>query len=69
MMYSTFAERLKELRTECNLSHAQLAKQTGISAGAIGLWELNRREAKIDAVITLAKFFNVSVGYMVGTED
>lgn len=64
-----FAERLKELRLENNLSQDQLAKKVGLSHTAIGYWELGKRVPNIDAVVVLAKFFKVSLEYMVGLED
>lgn len=64
-----FIERLKELRTEKGLSQAQLAKATGISTGAIGFWETGERVPNAIAVITLAKYFNVSTDYLLGLED
>ena len=68
-MKSSFAERLKELRAEKGLSQEQLARQVGFTHTAIGLWELNKRVPNLDAVIKLAKFFDVSVGYIAGVED
>ena len=66
---SKFSERLKELRTEAGLSQDQLAKQVGLTHTAIGLWELDKRVPNLDAVIDLAKFFNVSLDYIAGLED
>ena len=64
-----FAERLKELREEKGLFQNQLAKLTGFTQGAIALWEKNKRVPSIDVAIIFAKFFNVSVDYMVGYVD
>ncbi len=65
---SNFAERLKELRIENNLSQEQLASKVGLSHTAIGLWEQNKRTPNLDAVIKLAKFFKVSIDYLSGEE-
>ena len=64
-----FAERLRELRVDKGLSQDDLAKATGISQDAISRWELKQRTATIDNVITLAKFFGVSIDYLVGVVD
>lgn len=64
-----FAERLKELRTERGLSQAQLAKETGISCTALCYWETEQRIPNALAIITLAKFFNVSTDYLLGVTD
>ena len=64
-----FSERLKELRTECNLSQMNLANQTGISQSAIAKWELNKTEPTASALITLSRFFGESVDYLLGLID
>ncbi len=61
-----FPERLKELREEKGLTQVQLAKECGISKGAIGHWELNKRVPNLDAVIVLADYFQVSLDYIAG---
>lgn len=67
-MKNKFAERLKDLREEKKLSQNQLAKLTGISQRAIGMWENKQRTPNIEAIITLAEFFNVTAGYIIGIE-
>ena len=66
---SSFSVRLKELRIEKSLSQEQLAKSVGLSHTAIGLWELNKRIPNLNAVIVLAKFFNVSLDYLAGLTE
>ena len=64
-----FGQRLKELRKEFGLSQDELARQVGLTHTAIGLWEQNKRVPNLDAVISLAKFFKVSLDYLAGLED
>ncbi|MCL2556419.1 MAG: helix-turn-helix domain-containing protein [Firmicutes bacterium] len=64
-----FSERLKEMRLEKNLTQAQLAKETGLSQNGIANWENEKRLPNINALITLAKFFGVTVGQLAGTEE
>ncbi|MDE6059753.1 MAG: helix-turn-helix domain-containing protein [Clostridia bacterium] len=64
-----FIERLKELRLEKGLTLVQLAKETGISHGAIGFWESGKRVPNALAIITLAKYFNVTSDYLLGLSD
>ena len=64
-----FAERLKEQRTEKNLTQMQLSKETGLSAGAIGFWETEKRIPNAMAIIALAKFFGVTTDYLLGVTD
>lgn len=70
-MENKFAERLKELRIENNLSQKELSKKLNnkITQSAIGLWELNKRVPNLDAVILVAGFFGVSLDYMAGIVD
>ena len=64
-----FSERLKELRLEKSLTQVELSKKTGISQAGIAKWETGDRSPSIDCLIALAKFFKVSIDYLVGLED
>ena len=64
-----FAERLKDLRQQNNLTQRQLTKQTGFSQPAIARWEANLQIPNIDVAITFAKYFNVTTDYLLGLED
>ncbi len=64
-----FADRLKELRTEKKLSQTQLAIDTNLSKSAIAYWEVSERVPNAQAIVTLAKYFNVSCDYLLGVSD
>ncbi len=64
-----FAERLKELREEKNLTFKELAEQTGLSKSALCFWENDKRTPNAEAIVTLAKFFKVSADYLLGLSD
>ena len=64
-----FSERLKDLRKEHGLSQMDLSLKTGLSQSAIAKWELNKTEPTASALITLSKFFNESVDYLLGLID
>jgi len=64
-----FGNVLRELRKEKELSQMQLAKATGLSKTAIASWELSQQEPKAGALITLAKFFDISIDELVGIKD
>lgn len=66
---SKFAERLKELRIEKELSQAAVAKATGLSQNAIAQWENDKRVPNINALIAIAQFFDVSADYLLGLQD
>ena len=65
-MDEKFSTRLKELRTELNLSQQSLAKAIGVTQKAIDFWEKDINEPKASYIIKLAKFFNVSTDYLLG---
>ena len=64
-----FAERIKELRQQNNLSQMALANQTGISQSAIAKWELEKTEPTASAIVILAEYFNESSDYLLGLSD
>jgi len=64
-----FAERLKELRLEKELSQRQLAKLVNLSHHAISQWESESRIPNAEAVVILAKFFGVTTDYILGLTD
>ena len=64
-----FAERLKELREEKNISLNVLAKEIGTSAMAISRWERQLRTPNIEDLKNIAIYFGVTTDYLVGLED
>lgn len=64
-----FAERLKELRIEKGLSIQSLAKEVNIGSSSICRWENCQADVKGSQLIILAKYFNVSIDYLMGLED
>lgn len=64
-----FAERLRELRIDKNLTQEQLAKDLGFSRPVITNWELKNREPELDVIIKIAKYFCVTTDYLLGMED
>lgn len=64
----TFGERLRELRKEKNIGQVELAKEIGVGKSIISLWETNQCEPTLSKLITLAKFFGVTIDYLAGLE-
>ena len=64
-----FAERLKDLRLEKELSQRELAKLVNLSHTAILRWENQTRVPNAEAVVALAKFFGVTTDYLLGLTD
>lgn len=61
--------RIAELRKNKKLSQAQLAKETGLTRQAVSLYEIGKREPKLETWIKLADFFDVSVLYLQGLSN
>ena len=70
-MYSAkkLAERLKMLRKEKEISLSVLAKQIGVTAQSLSLYENAERTPSADVLYNIAEYFEVSVDYIVGTSD
>ena len=64
-----FVERLKELRFERGLSKEQVSKDTGLSRSAISLWEAGKRVPNAEAVVVLAKYFEVTTDFLLGVDN
>ena len=64
-----FAERLKDLRMEKGLSIQGLAKEVKIGSSSICRWENCQADVKGSQLIILAKYFGVTIDYLIGLED
>ena len=68
MRDNKFGIILKELRKEANLSQDQLCKKLGFSNQTVSFWESGKREPSLDALVSVAKYFDVSVDFLLGIE-
>lgn len=68
-MESKFKQNLIYLRKTKNLSQQQLAKNLGYSRTAISSWENGAREPSIITLMNIAKYFDVTLDFLVGLED
>lgn len=64
-----FYQILRSLREKDGLSQTRFAQEIGFSQAAISAWENNTREPGIEALMKIAKFFNISVDYLVGNNS
>ena len=67
-MHNVFGQNLKDLRLEKGLGQIALAKALGVSKGLISLWENGLRDPGMNSLITIAKFFDVTIDYLAGLE-
>ncbi|NLZ57792.1 MAG: helix-turn-helix domain-containing protein, partial [Corynebacterium sp.] len=58
-------QRIKECRQRAGLTQSQLAAQMGVSRQAVAKWESGRGAPDIEHIRNLAKFFDVSVDFLI----
>lgn len=61
-----FAENLKTLRAENNMSQADLAKRLGVTQQCVSEWELNRTEPTFTYLCLMADVFEISLDALCG---
>jgi len=61
--------RLKELREKRRFSQDGLALKLNVSQSTISAYEIGERTPDLETLITIAKFFDVSLDYLVGLSD
>ena len=64
-----FAERLRELRADADMSRATLAEKLNVSERLISYWENGKRECDFDMLIRISELFSSSVDYLLGRVD
>lgn len=64
-----FAQNLRELRESAEIGQVKLANDIGVSKGIISLWENGKREPTLSYLVAIARYFNVSIDYLVGLEE
>ena len=61
-----FAERLKQLRRQRNISQQMLSIQLGVNQTTISCWEIANREPSYEMLARIADLFGVSADYLIG---
>ena len=59
-----FAENLKNLRKAKGLTQVQFAQIFQISSGTIAMWETGKRMPDTETLKRIAKYFDVSLDYL-----
>ncbi len=67
-MYKLY-DRLRELRERENISQSKLASDIGTTRASVNSWELGISAPNAQSLISLSKYFGVSVDYLLGLED
>ncbi len=64
-----FAERLKQLREKTGDNSRTVAKVLGLSTSTYLYYEQEKTQPNLDTLVKIAKYFNVSVDYLLGIKD
>ena len=66
---ANFSERIRELRTQSDISQEVLGNVIGVKKYAIYSYEKGRACPEMKGLIGLADYFGVSIDYLVGRTD
>ena len=64
-----YRERLKNVREDRDLTQAQIGKIINKSQQGYNHIETGRAELKIDDLVLLCKYYNLSADYLIGLTD
>ncbi len=64
-----YAERLRNLREDRNLTQSDIAQILGTTYQYYSTYEAGKRELPFTRAIKLAQFYNVSLDYLAGLTD
>ncbi len=64
-----FAERIKLLRKENNMSQQKLADLLGLGQSTVAMWEKGKNTPEYESLLNIASLFNVSIDYLAGQKS
>ena len=64
-----YGKRIKELRTEKEISQKELALILNTTQSTIGKYEREELQPNIETIIKICQIFNISSDYLIGIED
>lgn len=56
----TIEDRIKNMRTQLNLSQAEFGKKVGVTQQAVAMWEAGKRTPPESAILSIVREFNVN---------
>ncbi len=62
-------ERIRQLRTEQNMSQVDLAKCLNVTKQSVSNWENDNIQPSIEMLTKIAQTFSVSTDYMLGLDN
>ena len=64
-----FYNRLRELRERESISQNALANTLGITRDSVNAWEMGLSAPNAQSLVMLAKYFKVSIDYLLGLDN
>ncbi len=64
-----YYRRIGELRIDRDIKQIEVAKYLGVEQGTYSGYESGRIRIPVEKVVMLAKFYHVSVDYLLGLSD
>ena len=64
-----FSTNLRALRIERGMSQRALGEVLGFTDVAVSHWEARNKEPSYETLVKIAKYFGVSLDYLLGLED
>ena len=64
-----YYERLKDIREDHDLTQSDVARLLGTTRQQVSKWEIGAQMMGVDKYIKLAKYYNISVDYLLGLID
>lgn len=65
----TYAQQIRDLRIDHDLSQAQIAEIIGSTKNQVGKYERGEQEMPIKHLLTLCNYYNVSADYVLGLPE
>ena len=62
-------QRIQDLRTDADMSQKQLSEILHISQRSYSHYETGSRNIPVEMLIRLAKYYDISVDYLIGRTD
>ena len=68
-MYSTYLDKIKELRKSKRITQVEMSKKIGLSESAYGLYETRQRHMDIDTFVKVCKILETTPNELLGFDD
>ena len=63
------SERIRQLRDNCGMSQAELARRLDVTRSSVNAWESGLSAPTIQYVVAMTKLFHVSADYLLDTQS